>query len=374
MSQSADIYFVGAYVKDIVDLGIASLVSGVHVSFVGPPGCGKTAILRALAEALVSQLKDKKWSFTRFDPATPVEVISGIPDPAALMGDPPRYELRVEGTPYEPGTVINLLDEWTRANDPMHDRFIDVLDRQDFANGDAPPVCWGTANFITQGERFEAVRDRFGAWMHVKASKIPASVIGKVAVMSGGKPKLHPSLIPAWDDIAKARRAKPDDQTWDIVGRYLDQLEAEAATQGMAPHNRTKDQWARLLYHYAVFLTGSTTFSTLPTEAIRMMRYAYPAADAAEQQKWTTVILNVVDPVEALVDATLAQAVDKFREVAAMPDGQRMTQLNDLGNWMQEKQKKLRELGGDPRLADAAQKMQIWFGAVASGNSEVINR
>ncbi len=355
--------FIGSYVSDIRDCLIAGVLSGQHAVVLGAPGWGKTAIARAMAARVAG---DGRWCLVRLDPSTPPEAVRGAYDPAALLQG--RLERVVGGTPYDPRARLVILDEIFRANEVVFDVLLDVLDRLDLSP-DTAPVAWATANFVAQGERVEALRDRIALWLWLQPESLdPRAVVG--AHLAAGDDGLSvPGEIPGWETVLEVRATRPGEKALRAVGELLSQLTQEAQAQGRRVNPRRLAQWARLVYRVGVYTTGEADFAALPDEAARVLRWAWPAPTPEEAASWAQIALSIVDAVGAAIEAAMAQALAKFREVAAIGDpGARTAKVAELGQVLAGTQATLRQVGGDdPRVPEAIRTLTEWFAAAVSG-------
>lgn len=356
--------FVGGYVADLRDALVASALSGQHAIVLGAPGWGKTAIARSLAKSIAG---DGAWTFTRLDPSTPPEQVKGAFDPAALLNG--KLERVVAGTPYDPVARVSILDEVFRANDVVFDTCLDVLDRMD-AHPDQAAVVWGTANFVAQGERVEALIDRFGLWLWLKPDVLDVAAIAG-AHLNGAHELSVPGGIPDWTDVVNVRKATPGAKARRAVAELLDTLAQEASAQGRRPHPRRVTQWSKLVYRLGVYDTGQADFSTVPEIASRALRWAWPMPAAEEAESWAQIAAGVIDAVGSAIEGALAQAIVKFREVAGIADqAQRMGRMGELGALLASAQATLKQVGGDdPRVAEASARLTEWFAMAARGES-----
>lgn len=362
--------FVGDYVLDTIDFRIASAVSGQHSVKIGPPGWGKTAIDRELAKVITS---GKPWSFTRFDPSTPVEQLQGAYDPAALLNG--ELKRVTDDTPYQDGNTVALLDEVFRPSEPMFDAMLDTLDRKDVENG-AAAVCWGTANFVAVGERTEALIDRFALWSYDDPVELDSDAIIDAHLQSFGMPSLPDADdIPNWDDIEAVRKMEPTEQSRTAIKRFVAELVEEAAMEGRRPHPRRLAQWAMILFRVSALYHGSNDFDQLHEKAKNAMQWAYPATTAEEAASWRQIVLSISDRVGAALEAILADAVTQFKEVAAINSAvDRNSKLADLGVFLASAQESIQNLPDDPRCQESIELITAWFGKAAKGDVGGIRR
>ena len=97
---------------------LAGLVTGDPVLLVGPHGTAKTALVRALAEALDLRFKAYDASKAMF------EDIVGFPDPSGLADGVVRY-VPTEVSIW--GTELVLVDELSRASPGMQNKWLEVV-------------------------------------------------------------------------------------------------------------------------------------------------------------------------------------------------------------------------------------------------------
>lgn len=360
--STARTIFVGGYVSDLRDALIASALSGQHAVVLGAPGWGKSAIARSVASDIAG---DGHWTFTRLDPSTPPEAVRGAYDPAALLNG--QLSRVVAGTPYDPNARISILDEIFRANDVVFDTCLDVLDRMD-AHPDQASVVWGTANFVAQGERVEALIDRFAIWIWLQPDVLDVGALVGAQLTSANGLAVAGGL-PDWKDVEQARAARPGSKARNAVADLLGTLAQEAAAQGRRPHPRRIAQWSRVVYRLGVYDTGQADFSSVPEPASRALRWCWPAPAADEAASWAQIAAAVVDATGSAIEAAMAQALKKFREVASIQDQpSRMEHMGELGVMLANAQTSLKQIGGDdPRVAEANSQLTEWFAMAARG-------
>jgi MoxR-like ATPase len=370
-------YFVGRYVNVVREVAIAGILAQMHVCFVGPPGCGKTAMLIDLAGQMAGQV-GRDWVLTRIDPSTSAEAVLGMPDPAAVLDvDNPRFERILDGTPFQPGVKMWLPDEVYRGSDPFFDAMMQPLDMGKTRNNGDYPVALGTTNFIVEGPRVEALNDRFSMIVFLKPGPMDVDEVVRVNMFSGGRPEM-PGQIPDWDEVEDIRAMVPTEKSYKAVRQVCRDLYAAASKEGRAPERRRMNQWQEILFRYSAYLLDTHDFDTVPDKARRMLRYCYAATSEDEASAWANIVSSVMDVVGAGIDRIMAKAVEQFREVSQISDqGERMTAVARLGKALEGHTKSLQALSADDsRIHDketgATQQLTNWFAAAAQGQSETI--
>lgn len=354
--------FTGHYVREVSEALTASLLSRQNALLIGAPGYGKTAIARSLAQ----QVSDGRFSFTRVDPSTPVEAVKGAYDPAEFLNG--RLVRVVAGTPYAPDCRLAIVDEIGRGNEMLFDALLDTLDRVD--TDDAPPV-WGTTNFMPAKDRTAALIDRFALWIWIRPDAL--DIAGIVAAqLSGSRPQVDMSGVPAWDEVEAVRQMVPGADARRAVADKLRDLADAAAAEGRGVHPRRLTQWANIVYRVSAWKSGQADFRSIPDEAIRPLRYAWPCLTPEEAATWAQIAGSVIDAVGAAIEGALAQVLAEMRKLSAAMPAQRPALIMGVAQLMQSTQTTLAQIAGsdDERVAVAVNNMNSWL-ALATRGEEV---
>jgi MoxR-like ATPase len=353
-------YFVGDYVNGVRDLYVASLVTGQHSICLGAPGWGKTDI----PLSMLTEIHGQDFCFIRLNEANQPELIQGPPDIDHLLKHS-QFRLNQVNTPYDPRFKALLLDEVGRTNDLIYSLLIDTLDRK----GASMPVL-ATANFLPTGKKHEALLDRFGLWHWIAPSSMDAEAMA-AAQMSRNETDPMLSVngrLPTPSELLFIHAAKPGQAAIKAVSTFIGQLAAAAMTEGYTVNPRRIYQWQRIVYRMGVWMTGQEDFSTLPNEAIKAVRFAWPALTSADHSKWATLVTSIQDPVAAGIEVFLNEAASKVNEAAAITDP---TQRMAYTTHVMAADANLTALGktypNDQRIADAKVMITSWFANIARG-------
>jgi len=361
-------YFVGAYVADMTNVAIASVFAGVHASFQSAPGWGKTAILSAAAAAIAGEDHTNRIDLS---PASSPALITGLDDPKVLINEG-RFVKVTTGTPFDPNMKIVILDEFFRGNDAAFDAALHALDPMKQSGA----IVWGTNNFIPTGERQAALLDRIALWYWLPAQAVNVAAVASSLLLSEGSPQV-PGYLPDWDQVMAVRAARPGQKAVDTVTSYLETLIAEAINEGFGVgHPRSVAHMSKVLYRVAAAYNGAEDFTNLPPQAIKAMRYCYPAANYAEAVKWASFINTLTDRVAAEIDRVLSENVVEFKRVAAITDAsQRNAASIALGQNLANAQATLAQQFGmaDPRISEAVQTITKWYASALAGNEKGIS-
>lgn len=363
--------FVGSYVREMVEVLTASALSGEWASVLGPPGFGKSDIADAVAREMLPT-PEEQYLLIEVEPSTPPSRIVGMDDPASILDPNLRnadgsIKRIIAGTPYDSRTQIVCLDEMYRGNDAFHDACIPML-RLSKQTG---KIVWATSNFVVPGERLNAVIDRFPLWYHIHPEFLDArQIVGAHLRDIGNGGLALPCSVPDWAVVQEVRGMKVGEQAAECISDLIETLSQEASQQGIRPNPRLQKQWAYLVFRVGAFHAGSNDFDSVPKEAARILRYAFPAIDAATSAKWMQIASSIVDAVGAAVDTVMHEAKTKYDEVMRIKDPQaRVAKVGELGQFLAGAQATLKQVGGkDPRVAESISTIKNWLGNALVGD------
>lgn len=334
----------------------ASLLARQNAVVVSPPGYGKTKMSYHMARRTVGD----GLVFLPLSPSTPPERITGPIDVVALKEG--RLENNKEGTPYDPKARIVILDEFWRANEVVFDQLIhatnDVTRRE-------TPVFWGTSNFVVKSKRTEALSDRFALWYYFEPNGVNVE-----AVVNSEDISTWDFRLPTFKEIEEVRKVEYTEDARKALVNAVNIIIEAIGKESFVVNNRRVEAWRDLLFRLSVFTTGKNTFKTVPDEAMKIIRYAYPATDGDEARKWKSVSLAVVDSVGVAIEQSRAITMQKFNQVVDANDGNEKSALMvELGQILAQAEEDLKRLGDeeDERVEQAILDYHKMFQMAASG-------
>lgn len=359
--------YAGAYVLDLRDVVLASLMAKTHVSMISKPGWGKSEIPHQMAKQICGEDHFKLISMA---PSTSPAVIDGHVDNEQFIRHG-KYVINKSFTPYDEQMHLIIADELFRSNDPAYDSWLHASDplKQDHS------VVIATSNFIAKGLRVKALIDRFPFWYFLgdEILDVNAVISAQMAGMAnGGRPKVPGwQDFPTWAEIEDVRSAKPGMRAFEAVVEYVDLIGRECAAAQLDLHPRQIAHWRKIVYFNAVWHTGQADFDSIPTEATRCMRWAWPAQDQKEARDWEKLIMSIVDPVQAVIDAVMANAVTEFKRIAGIKDDtDRWAESGTLGRLISDSQSSLMQVADsdDERVKQAQATLTMWMSDALNGN------
>jgi len=295
--------------RDVIDGALCAILASEHVLLIGPPGTGKSAIVRAIAQAFSATYFERL--LTKY--SVPEELFGPI-SLSALEQD--RYSRVVTGK--LPEAQFAFTDECFKANSAILNSLLTLVNERIFHNDGAPLPCplislFGASNELPEGKELEAIFDRFLLRFDVRYILRPANfrtmVLAKEPTLSASFPL--DVLRTAQDEV---RAIAITDPTVDALVSIRDACKAE----GIEVSDR---RWKRVfkLTQASAYLAGEKC--TTPEDLLILSDSLW--REPKERPKLARLVGQFADP----VSAKASEVLDAARETAAKIAGLRSSGL-----------------------------------------------
>lgn len=338
-----------------IDLALTALVAQEHLFLVGPPGCGKSLLL----DGIMNWMGGRKFSILLTKFTTPEEVFGPL-SLAALKED--RYRRATANR--LPEADAAFLDEVFKGSSAILNTLLRILNEGLYENDGAfvkvpLKLCVAASNEYPSpetGKELGALFDRFLFRRAVRPIQTRSGLRRLLGFVFGTDrttaapvvdhvPRLSTTLAPSELDLAhRAARALP----WTDDGMTaFETIVKELAKEGVIPGDRRKFK-AVGAARAAAFLAGAAAVKPEHLEVLESILWDDPVE---QPERAARVVARVANPVGAKVAGFQLEANRIFEE-ANLGD---LTQATVASNKLKEVEARIKALGGDPRVAKAAE-------------------
>lgn len=288
---------------------LAAVLAGEHVLLLGPPGTGKSALVRCVAQAFSCSYFERL--LTRF--STPEELFG----PISLKAMEQDRFARIT-TAKLPEAEMAFVDEVFKGNSAILNSLLSLVNERVFHNDGAPMKCplvsmFGASNELPEGKELEAVFDRFLLRFDVDYLLRPTNFR---AVIVGSDPAITSRLTRAELSAAQAEVAavKLTDDTVEAMLTVRDACRAE----GIITSDR---RWKKLtkVVKASAYLSGST--ETAPEDLAILADSLW--REPKERTKLGKLVGKIADPVGAQANEILDAARETASKVSALKTSDR---------------------------------------------------
>jgi MoxR-like ATPase len=317
--------------KDVIDGAIAAVLASEHVLLLGPPGTAKSALVRAVAQALGGSYFERL--LTKF--STPEELFGPI-SLKALEQD--RFT-RITSAKL-PEADFAFVDECFKANSAILNSLLTLMNERVFHNDGAPVRCplvtiFGASNELPEGKELEALFDRFLLRFDVQYLLQPASLR---AVLLSPEPVSSVKLTMA--ELKKAQgevaKVKVTDDTVDALISIRDACRAE----GIVASDR---RWKKSLKlaQAAAYMAGEK--QTAPEDLALLADGLW--REPKERPKVARLVGKLADPVGTQAQEILDAARETAERTAALKTTDRKAYISAAATAIEQFNQQQQRLG-----------------------------
>ena len=291
--------------REVIHGALCAILAGEHVLLLGPAGTGKSAIVRALAQAFGGTYFERL--LTKF--STPEELFGPV-SLSALEHD--RYERITAGK--LPEAHFAFADEVFKANSAILNSLLALVNERVFHNDGAatkvPLVSFfGASNELPDGKELEAFFDRFLLRYDVGYLLRPSTIR---AMVTSTEPEITARLTLA--DLAAAQGEAGAVAITDATIDALLAIRESARSEGISISDRRWKKTLRAVQANA-YLAGEA--ATCPEDLLILADSLW--RDPKERPVVARIVGKEADP----VSAQAREVLDAARETAARIAGVR---------------------------------------------------
>lgn len=291
-----------------IRVAMLSLVGGVHVYLLGPPGVAKSLLVDRLTD-YVSGASVFKILMSRF---TQPEEVFGPTSLRGLRDD--RFERKLDG--YMADAQLAFLDEGFKASSSILNALLWAINERQYRHGDKVidiPLSsmFLASNELPQDESLGALYDRLLFRMVVSPVKDQSSFVRMLQL----ERVAHPAPILSWDEVLQAKVEASQVIIPPAVYEALAELKRALKGEGIEPTERRFVESLKVI-RAAAWLDGEAEADVEHLRSLQHIMWTQPEQRATVDK----LVLGLSNPLDSEANVLLKNVEDLVATIDAIKE------------------------------------------------------